>query len=593
MQTLRRLASYIKPFPWIVALVLFGMVAGTAADLTLPRLLGWTIDRGLTAGSMGVVLRYVALLAVVALARAGLRYLQGTSQDRLGQEVIRKLRHQLYQKLQRLSFSYYTVHPTGDIMSRVTDDLYAIMDFFGFGLAEMLSSSIMFLGTLGMLLTLDWRLALAVASPVPLLMLVAFRFSGIVGPKWERIRKEMGRLTSTLQESLSGVRVVKAFARERDEMSKFGDRNLTMRTANLDRAAAEARTFPVLEFLSGLCFVMLYGYGGHRVLNGQMTLGTLSAFNWYLWGLIWPIRFLGFLISMARRAAAAAPRVFEVMDAPDEIPQRPDAAPMPRIQGHIVFEDVTFAFPDGDGSPVLRGLSLQVQPGQVVAVLGGTGSGKSSLINLVPRFYDPQEGRILIDGHDIRDVAVQDLRRQIGIVPQETFLFSDTIRNNIAFGRPDATDEEVVAAARAAQAHDFIAEIEEGYQARVGERGVGLSGGQKQRVAIARALLTDPRILILDEATSSVDAETEHLLQVALDELMRGRTSLVIAQRLSTVQNADTVLVLRDGQVVEQGTHEELMALGGEYTRIYDLQLRPQHELPIDTDPATEEVDHA
>jgi len=422
---------------------------------------------------------------------------------------------------------------------------------------------------------------------------VAFRFSGIVGPKWERIRKEMGRLTSTLQESLSGVRVVKAFARERDEMNKFGDRNLTMRTANLDRAAAEARTFPVLEFLSGLCFVMLYGYGGHRVLNGQMTLGTLSAFNWYLWGLIWPIRFLGFLISMARRATAAGPRVFEVLDAPDEIPQRPDAAPMPRIQGHIVFEDVTFAFPDGDGSPVLRGLSLEVQPGQVVAVLGGTGSGKSSLINLVPRFYDPQEGRILIDGHDIRDVAVQDLRRQIGIVPQETFLFSDTIRNNIAFGRPDATDEEVVAAARAAQAHDFIAEIEEGYQARVGERGVGLSGGQKQRVAIARALLTDPRILILDEATSSVDAETEHLLQVALDELMRGRTSLVIAQRLSTVQNADTVLVLRDGQVVEQGTHEELMALGGEYTRIYDLQLRPQHELPIDTDPATEEVDHA
>ena len=593
MQTLRRLASYIKPFPWIVALVLFGMFAGTAADLTLPRLLGWTIDRGLTAGSMGVVLRYVALLAVVALARAGLRYLQGTSQDRLGQEVIRKLRHQLYQKLQRLSFSYYTVHPTGDIMSRVTDDLYAIMDFFGFGLAEMLSSSIMFLGTLGMLLTLDWRLALAVAAPVPLLMLVAFRFSGIVGPKWERIRKEMGRLTSTLQESLSGVRVVKAFARERDEMVKFGDRNLTMRTANLDRAAAEARTFPVLEFLSGLCFVMLYGYGGHRVLNGQMTLGTLSAFNWYLWGLIWPIRFLGFLISMARRATAAGPRVFEVLDAPDEIPQRPDAAPMPRIQGHIVFEDVTFAFPDGDGSPVLRGLSLEVQPGQVVAVLGGTGSGKSSLINLVPRFYDPQEGRILIDGHDIRDVAVQDLRRQIGIVPQETFLFSDTIRNNIAFGRPDATDEEVVAAARAAQAHDFVAEIEEGYQARVGERGVGLSGGQKQRVAIARALLTDPRILILDEATSSVDAETEHLLQVALDELMRGRTSLVIAQRLSTVQNADTVLVLRDGQVVEQGTHEELMALGGEYTRIYDLQLRPQHELPIDTDPATEEVDHA
>ncbi len=593
MQTLRRLASYIKPFPWIVVLVFAGMFGGIAADLTLPRLLGWTIDRGLTAGSMGVVLRYVGLLAVLAVARASLRYLQGVSQDRLGQRVIRRLRHELYEKLQRLSFSYYTVHPTGDIMSRVTDDLYAIMDFFGFGLAEMVSASLMFTGTLVVLLLLDWRLALAVASPVPLLMLVAFRFSGIVGPKWERIRKEMGRLTSTLQESLSGVRVVKAFSRERDEMSKFGDRNLTMRTANLDRAAAEARTFPVLEFLSGICFVMLYGYGGHRVLNGQMTLGTLMAFNWYLWGLIWPIRFLGFLISLARRAAAAGPRVFEVLDANDEIPESDDATPMPRIQGHIVFENVTFAFPDGDGTPVLQGLDLEIQPGQVVAVLGGTGSGKSSLINLVPRFYDPQEGRILIDGQDIRHVTLGDLRRQIGIVPQETFLFSDTIRNNIAFGRPDATEEEVIAAARAAQAHEFISEIEEGYEARVGERGVGLSGGQKQRVAIARALLPDPRILILDEATSSVDAETEHLLQEALTELMRGRTSLVIAQRLSTVQNADTVLVLRDGRVAEQGTHEELMALGGEYTRIYDLQLRPQQEATIDATPPTEEVDHA
>ncbi len=577
MQTLRRLASYIKPFPWLVALLFGGMLAGIAADLTLPRLLGWTIDRGLTAGSMAAVVRYVALLAGLSLVRALLRYVQGYSQERLGQEVIRKLRHDLYVKLQRLSFSYYTVHATGDIMSRVTSDLHSIMDFFGFGLAEMMASSLMFIGTVVMLLTLDWRLALAVAAPVPVLMLIAFRFSGIIGPKWERIRKEMGRLTSTLQESLSGIRVVKAFSRERDEMHRFDDRNITMRTANLERASTEARTFPVLDFFSGLCFVVLYGYGGHRVLSGQMTLGTLTAFNWYLWGLIWPIRFLGFLISLGRRAMAAAPRVFEVLDETSEIPEPTDARAMARIDGHIVFEDVTFAFPDGDGTPVLQGLNLEVQPGQVAAVLGGTGSGKSSLINLVPRFYDPQEGRIRIDGVDIREVSLDDLRRQIGIVPQETFLFSDTVRNNIAFGKPDATQEEVEAAARAAQAHAFIADMQDGYETRVGERGVGISGGQKQRVAIARALLTDPRILILDEATSSVDAETEHLLQQALDELMRGRTSLVIAQRLSTVQNADVVLVLRDGRVVEQGTHEELLALDGEYTRIYDLQLCPQH----------------
>jgi ATP-binding cassette, subfamily B, multidrug efflux pump len=577
MQTLRRLASYIKPFPWLVALLIGGMLAGISADLTLPRLLGWTIDRGLTAGSMPAVVRYVALLAGLSLVRASLRYVQGYSQERLGQEVIRKLRHDLYVKLQRLDFGYYTVHATGDIMSRVTSDLYSIMDFFGFGLAETLASSLMFVGTLVMLLILDWRLALGVAAPVPVLMLVAFRFSGIVGPKWERIRKEMGHLTTTLQESLSGIRVVKAFSRERDEMHRFDDRNVTMRSVNLDRAATEARTFPLLDFVSGLCFVVLYGYGGHRVLSGEMTLGTLTAFNWYLWGLIWPIRFLGFLISLARRAMAAAPRVFEVLDEPSEIAEPAQAHPMPRIEGHIVFDNVTFAFPDGDGTPVLKGLNLEVQPGQVAAVLGGTGSGKSSLINLVPRFYDPQEGRILIDGVDIRDVSVHDLRRQIGIVPQETFLFSDTIRNNIAFGKPDATQEEVEAAARAAQAHDFIAEMQDGYETRVGERGVGISGGQKQRVAIARALLTDPRILILDEATSSVDAETEHLLQQALDELMRGRTSLVIAQRLSTVQNADVVLVLRDGRVVEKGSHEELLALGGEYTRIYNLQLRPQY----------------
>jgi ATP-binding cassette, subfamily B, multidrug efflux pump len=577
MQTLRRLASYIKPFPWLVALLFGGMLAGISADLTLPRLLGWTIDRGLTAGSMPAVVRYVALLAGLSLVRASLRYVQGYSQERLGQEVIRKLRHDLYVKLQRLDFGYYTVHATGDIMSRVTSDLYSIMDFFGFGLAETLASSLMFVGTLVMLLILDWRLALGVAAPVPVLMLVAFRFSGIVGPKWERIRKEMGHLTTTLQESLSGIRVVKAFSRERDEMHRFDDRNVTMRSVNLDRAATEARTFPLLDFVSGLCFVVLYGYGGHRVLSGEMTLGTLTAFNWYLWGLIWPIRFLGFLISLARRAMAAAPRVFEVLDEPSEIAEPAQAHPMPRIEGHIVFDNVTFAFPDGDGTPVLKGLNLEVQPGQVAAVLGGTGSGKSSLINLVPRFYDPQEGRILIDGVDIRDVSVHDLRRQIGIVPQETFLFSDTIRNNIAFGKPDATQEEVEAAARAAQAHDFIAEMQDGYETRVGERGVGISGGQKQRVAIARALLTDPRILILDEATSSVDAETEHLLQQALDELMRGRTSLVIAQRLSTVQNADVVLVLRDGRVVEKGSHEELLALGGEYTRIYNLQLRPQY----------------
>jgi ATP-binding cassette subfamily B protein len=416
-------------------------------------------------------------------------------------------------------------------------------------------------------------------APIPVLMFFAFRFSGVVGPAWEKIREEMGRLTTALQENVSGVRVVKAFAREGYEIDKFKAHNARTLQANLTRATLEAQTFPVLNFVTGFCLLLLYWYGGRRVYAGEMTIGTFFAFNWYLFGLIWPVRFLGYLISIAKEAIAAGPRIFEILDATQEIREAEDAQPMPEIKGHIRFEDVHFTFEDDKTTPVLKGLNLEVLPGQIVAILGGTGSGKSSVINLIPRFYDPQKGRITIDGIDIRQVTLRSLRKQIGIVPQETFLFSDTVRNNIAFGRPDASFEEVVEAAKAAQAHEFISKLPKGYETRVGERGIGLSGGEKQRIAIARALLTNPRILILDEATSSVDAETEYALQVALDRLMRGRTSLVIAQRLSTVKNAHKVVVLKDGMVVEEGTHEELLQRGGEYTQIYNLQLRPREEL--------------
>ncbi|MBM3189448.1 MAG: ABC transporter ATP-binding protein, partial [Chloroflexi bacterium] len=549
---------------------------GLAANLTVPRVLSFVIDRGIAARSMSAVVLYAGLLALVSAARAGAHYGQGYSQERLGQEVVRALRHDLYVRLQRLSFAFHTQHATGDQMSRLTSDVYSIMDFFGFGLAEMIGSSLVFLDTIAVLLLTDWRLALVVVAPIPMLMFFAFRFSGIVGPLWERIREEMGKLTTTLQENVSGIRVVKSFSQEGREIDKFAARNASTLSANLQRAGTEARTFPVLDFITGLCFLLLYWYGGRRVIGGVMTLGTFFAFNWYLWGLIWPIRFLGFLISLARRATAAGPRLFAILDSQMQIPEAPNAAGMPPIRGHIRLEGVHFAFDDAPDTPVLRGLDLEIEPGQIVAVLGRTGSGKSSLINLIPRFYDAQAGQITIDGIDIRDVTLESLRRQIGIVPQETFLFSDTVRNNIAFGRPDATAEEVEAAARAAQAHEFVSKLPKGYETRVGERGIGLSGGQKQRIAIARAVLTDPRILILDEATSSVDAETEHALQVALDHLMRNRTSIVIAQRLSTVRNADKVVVLKDGVVAEQGTHEELLARGGEYTAIYNLQLRPQ-----------------
>ncbi|MCE5257999.1 MAG: ABC transporter ATP-binding protein/permease [Chloroflexi bacterium] len=584
MAILRRMSSYLKPYLSSLVLLLVCMVAGLLAELFMPRILGYVIDRGISQRSMPNVLRYAGLLALLAVVRAALRYGQMITQERLGQETVRSLRRDLYARLQQLSFTFYSVNNTGDLMSRLTNDVSAIMDFFGFGISEMMSSILIFTGTLVMLLIADWRLALVVCAPIPVLMFFAFRFSGVVGPAWEKIREQMGKLSTTLQENISGVRVVKSYGREHHEIHKFADMNESTLDANIDRADIEARTFPVMSFITGISFLLLYWYGGRRVINGQLSMGTFFSFNWYLWSLIYPVRFLGFLISLAQKAIASGPRVFAVLDSKLEIPEAADSQPLPVIQGLIRFEDVHFAFEDGDGTPVLRGLNLEIQPGQVVAVLGGTGSGKSSLINLIPRFYDPQEGRITVDGTDLRRVTLNSLRQQIGIVPQETYLFSDTVRNNIAFGRPDATDAEVEAAAQAAQAHEFIAQLPKGYETRVGERGLGLSGGQKQRIAIARALLTDPRILILDEATSSVDAETEHTLQLALDEVMRGRTSIVIAQRLSTVRNADVVMVLKDGLVVERGTHEELLAQGGEYARIYNLQLRPQEVINAQLD---------
>ena len=579
MRTLRRFAAYLRPYPGLLALLFVTMLGGIAAELILPRLFGMAIDRGITERSVAALGRYIGYLALTAILRAGIHYGRGYSQERTGQEMIRVLRRELYVRLQRLSFTFYTMNNTGDLMSRLTSDVGAVMEFFGFGLAEMVASVLIFCGTVVMLLLADWQLTLVMIAPIPVLMFFAFRFSGVVGPAWEKIREEMGRLTTALQENVSGVRVVKAFAREGYEIDKFKAHNARTLQANLTRATLEAQTFPVLNFVTGFCLLLLYWYGGRRVYAGEMTIGTFFAFNWYLFGLIWPVRFLGYLISIAKEAIAAGPRIFEILDATQEIREAEDAQPMPEIKGHIRFEDVHFTFEDDKTTPVLKGLNLEVLPGQIVAILGGTGSGKSSVINLIPRFYDPQKGRITIDGIDIRQVTLRSLRKQIGIVPQETFLFSDTVRNNIAFGRPDASFEEVVEAAKAAQAHEFISKLPKGYETRVGERGIGLSGGEKQRIAIARALLTNPRILILDEATSSVDAETEYALQVALDRLMRGRTSLVIAQRLSTVKNAHKVVVLKDGMVVEEGTHEELLQRGGEYTQIYNLQLRPREEL--------------
>jgi ABC-type multidrug transport system fused ATPase/permease subunit len=592
MNNAKRLFGYLQPYRLLVALIAVLLLFTTAGDLVIPRILGWTIDVGLASRDMGLVIRYCLILLGVAGLKSLFAYVQGICHALVGENVVRDLRDQLYARLQRLSFSYFTTMPTGDIMSRLTSDLEAVEEFVSWGFVLFLMVILNFVTTFVMLLVLDWHLTLAIVAPVPFLGLVVFLFNRRVGPAWDAIREQMGKLTSVLQEAVSGVRVVKAFAREPHEVTKFGAQNWLNLRRNLERGDIEAYSFPLMDFLMNLSFVVLTWYGATRVMNGATSLGTFFSFTWYIWGIVWPVRMAGFLVSIMRQALAAAPRLFEILDAGRDIADAPEAIEMPRIRGHIRFEDVSFAFPDTPEQRVLEGFNLEVLPGQTVAILGGTGSGKSSVINLVPRFYDPVAGRVTVDGHDVRQVRPESLRRQVGIVPQETFLFSASVSENIAYGQPDAKPEEIVEVAKTAQAHEFVTELIEGYDTRVGERGVGLSGGQKQRIALARALLMDPRILILDEATSSVDTETEFEIQQALEAVMAHRTSpsaeftlseaeglrtsIVIAQRLSTIKRADKIVVIKDGQVVEEGTHQELLARGGEYTRLYNLQYREQ-----------------
>jgi ATP-binding cassette subfamily B protein len=478
-----------------------------------------------------------------------------------------------------LPTSFYRGMSTGQIMSRLTSDVESVQEYLGWGFLIQMAGLMSIVGTTAILFALDWQLTLVIYLPMLPIVFIVYHFDKRIGPAWEKVREQMGQLTTVLQENISGIRVVQAFARENLEVDRFQTQNDRNRQRNLERARLEARTFPALDFMVGLAFVLLAWFGGLRVLNGQGDLGMFFAYQWYLWGIIWPLRFGGWLLSMMRQALAAAPRLFEILDTPLLISDAPQAKQLVHVQGEIEFKDVFFAFEDEPDRWVLRGLNLLVKPGEVVAILGGTGSGKSSLVNLIGRFQAATRGQILIDGHDVRDVQLESLRRHMGIVPQEAFLFSATARENIAYGRTEATLDEVIAAARLAQAHEFIQAMAGGYDTQIGERGVRLSGGQKQRLALARAILVDPAILILDEATSAVDTQTEHEIQRALEQVMEGRTSIIIAQRLSTIKHADRIVVLKDGVVAEEGSHEALLALGGEYAHIYDLQYRESDEL--------------
>lgn len=592
MQNFLRLIRFLTPYRRQLAIAGLLTLVTLIGDLATPAALGWTVDRGLGSRRMDLVLFYSLLLIALAGIRSLAAYYQGYVQNLAGQSVVRDLRHLLYARLQDLPLSFYRSMPTGQIMSRLTSDVEAVQEFVAWGLLFLAAGLVSFIGTLAILVFINWKLSLSVLIPTIPLAVAVVLFDRRIGPAWEEVREQMGRLTMVLQEAVSGVRVVKAFARESYETRRFGVQNEGYRAKSLYRAGVEARSFPTMDLFMGLCFVLLAWYGGRLVMRDEVSMGTFFAYQWYLWGVIWPVRMMGWLLSIMRQALAATPRLLEILDAPITIADAPDAVELPPVRGEIRFEDVWFAFPDEPERMVLKGLNLVIEPGQTIAILGGTGSGKSSVINLIPRFNDVVRGAVKIDGYDVRQVQLKSLRRQIGIVPQETFLFSATVRENIAFGRPDATQEEIEEVAKLAQAHDFIMALPKGYDTRVGERGIGLSGGQKQRIALARALLMNPRILILDEATSSVDTETEYEIQQALEQVMATRTAVVIAQRLSTVKTADKVVVLKDGRVVEEGTHAELLARGGEYTRLYHLQFREQEELTTPSPRHTGETTH-
>ncbi len=593
MNYLKRLFPFAKPYWFAILLTLLFTAGGLATNLLVPQMLGRAVDDGILKKDMGAVVLFCGLLLGLAALRSVFYYLQGVWQGTVGADIVRDLRNALYRKLQRLPFSYYTTMPTGQIMSRMLGDMDAIEQFVAFGFTAMVTEISTFVFTLIVLLMLDWQLTLLVLAPMMLMYFPLVRFRMKLDPAWDAVREQMGRLTSVLQENVSGVRVVKAFGREGYAVTQFERENALNRQKNIDRGMLEAAAYPTMDFISGVAFLMLLLAGALRIIEGSLTLGTFTAFTWYIWSLIWPIRLMGWFVSISRQAVASCKRLFEIYDAEETITDPQNARALnhlhARTAGSVAFDNVDFSFPDDPDTPVLKGLTLTVNPGETVVILGGTGSGKSSVINLVPRFYDVTGGRVLVDGVDVREYALADLRARMALVPQETFLFSATLRDNIRFGKPEASEDEVIAAAKVAQVHEFAMKLEKGYDTKVGERGVGLSGGQKQRVALARAVLMNPSILILDEATSAVDTQTETVIQAAMAEVMKGRTSIVIAQRLSTVKNAGKIIVLKDGAVEEEGTHEQLYALGGEYRDLYDLQFRDQEARDVIADQVADE----
>ena len=574
-----RIIGLLRPH-WIPTLgTVISMGLSTGFALIVPWLLAWVIDTGLQHGQFSSLLLATAAILVSSSLRGLFAYGQGYLSQAVSNLVAYDLRNSLYDHLQTLSFSFHDESETGQLMSRLTVDIEAVRNFIPMGLLRGLLALVTFGAVTIILFRLDWHLALVTMICVPILILLSIQVGRRLRPIWQDVQNETGALGTVMQESLSGMRVVKAFAREDFEIAKYEAKNREVRALNMSAMRLSAWNQPLMVLVLNIVTVLIIWIGGIAVIGHQLSLGVLVAVTQYILLLGTPVRSFGYMVTWFMRGLSGGIRIFGVLDTQPAITDAPGAKALQRVQGHVRFEDVTFAY--GNGPEVLQEITIDAQPGQVIAILGATGSGKSTILHLLPRFYEAASGRVTIDGKDIREVTQTSLRRNVGLVLQDVFLFNATLRDNIAYGVANATDEQIIAAAKIARLHDFASGLPDGYDTWVGERGVTLSGGQKQRVAIARTLLLNPRILVLDDSTSSVDMETEYLIQQALDAVMRGRTTFVVASRLRTIKSADQILVLEKGRIVERGTHETLLTQGGPYSRLYDLQLREQEEFEV------------
>lgn len=577
MKNYLRLLKYIKPYIKVLGLAIVCIIIAAGANLYLPWIIRDMIDKVLAEKDMAM-LNYIAIGIVVTFTIRGIFYYgQSYLVSFVGQRVIIDVRDVLFQKFQRLPLAYFDKRQTGEIMSYLTNDVGAMQSALVDQLIELVTETSILIGSLVMMVYLDWKLSLLTLITIPLVGEAMKLFGRSLKASSHVIQERLADITSLMQESISAIRVVKSFVREGYEIERFHNQNELNFQATMKNVHLTSLLTPTVEFLAAVAVTVIVWFGGYEVVNGKISAGSLVAFLTYAVNLANPVKRISRVYGNIQKAMAAVDRVFAVLDLEETVADRPEAKELPAVKGNIEVKDVTFCY--NEGVPALTDINFAAKPGEMIAFVGPSGAGKSTITNLIPRFYDVTEGQIFIDGLDIRDVKLDSLRNQIGIVPQETILFSTTVRENIRYGRLEATDEEVVAAAKAANAHEFIMEMPEGYDTKIGERGLNLSGGQRQRIAIARAILKDPRILILDEATSALDTESEKIVQAALDKLMVGRTTFVIAHRLSTIFQADQIYVIDAGKIVESGTHEELLKLGGLYSNLYNIQFANNRQI--------------